>query len=505
MSAFRAVILALAGLAWAGRAGADDTLDLEALLETSVVSTASSQAESSSDAPATSTTITAEDLRRHGIRTLDEALNFLSLGVVSTNPLHSAEVGARGVLITSDYGNHMLLLVNGHMLNEQWAGTAYYERGMGVPLELIDHIEVMLGPGSVLYGSSAMLGVINVFTKKASEYEGVHLVGEAELLTSGRLGLGFGRAGVLAGMPVEITGQLEYFKQQGPTFAFGPQRYGADSVTGQPKQFTWQGPATGVWGGAADKGYSVEVPAGYLRVIAGPFELNARAVSYRRATPYINNFNQYYGGFNDPYNHETDRLFSLDLRYRKTLSTLVDLSVRLYADSATYQQDLRTAAPEDCLSASLGGCVTRLSGGSRWAGVEPQLRFDWRRDGRYTTLIGVDTRLRNYRSSTTSSDPASGQSLSPDLGYDRSEFVTGAYLQQTARPWSALSLNAGARLDTDPRFGAALSPRGMVATFPWAGATLKVIYSEAFRAPSGYETLFTDKEAPNNNTMARPL
>ncbi|RYE84416.1 MAG: TonB-dependent receptor, partial [Myxococcales bacterium] len=185
---------------------------LDALLETNVVSTASRQAETSSEAPATSSTISSDELRRYGIRTLDEALNFLSLGVVSTNPLHAVEVGARGVLLTADYGNHMMVLVNGHLLNEQWNGTAYYERGLGVPIELIDRIEVTLGPGSVLYGSNAMLGVIQVFTKSARDYKGLHLVGEAELLTSGRLAVGFGHETTLLGRPVEITTQLEYFR-----------------------------------------------------------------------------------------------------------------------------------------------------------------------------------------------------------------------------------------------------------------------------------------------------
>jgi len=486
-----ATLLALALVARASAARADD--DLDALLETKVVSSASSQAESSSDAPATTTTITADELRRHGIRTLDEALNFLSLGVVSTNPLHSVEVGARGVLLTADYGNHMLLLVNGHMHNEQWAGTAYFERGAGVPIELIDRIEVILGPGSVLYGSNAMLGVISVITKKASEYRGLHLIGEAELLTSGRLGLGFGRAGTLGGVPVEVTGQIEYFRQQGPSFTFGPQRYGNDSVTGQPKRFTLDGPATGVWGGVADKGYSSEVPSALVRVVAGPFELTTRALSYRRVTPYLNSFNQGVGLFNDPGSGEIDRVISVDLRYRRVLNPTADLSLRLYGDASQYQQKLLLLAPEDCLSQSPGGCRTSLAGGARWVGFDPQLRFDWKRDGRYTSLLGVDTRMRNYYSDVTASDPDTGRSLPPAISYDQTELVAGAYLQQTARPWSPLTLNVGARLDIDPRFGTALSPRGMAAVSPWHGATVKAIYSEAFRAPSGYELLYTDK------------
>src|SRR5437870_459893 len=59
-----------------------------------------------------------------------------------------------------------------------WNGTAYYEQGLALPLELVDHIELVLGPGSVLYGGNAMLGVINIVTKSSRAYRGLTLVAE---------------------------------------------------------------------------------------------------------------------------------------------------------------------------------------------------------------------------------------------------------------------------------------------------------------------------------------
>jgi outer membrane receptor for ferrienterochelin and colicin len=155
-------ICGLLSLSVSARAQSDG---LDALLGQSIVSTPSKGSETDTTAPATSTVITAEQLRRYGLRSLDEAINYLSLGMATSSSLHAAEVGARGVLINGDYGNHVLLLLDGHVLNEPWNGTAYFERGAGVPFELIDHIEIMLGPGSVLYGSQAMLGVIHIVTK----------------------------------------------------------------------------------------------------------------------------------------------------------------------------------------------------------------------------------------------------------------------------------------------------------------------------------------------------
>ena len=57
--------------------------------ETTNQSTNQTTNETTNTAPATSTVITAEDLARYGIRTLDEALNFLSMGVVVENQFHN--------------------------------------------------------------------------------------------------------------------------------------------------------------------------------------------------------------------------------------------------------------------------------------------------------------------------------------------------------------------------------------------------------------------------------
>lgn len=461
---------------------------LAGLLDRQVVSTASRMAEDASTAPATSTIITAEDIRRYGIHSLDEAINYLSLGMFTQNPLHSVDIGARGVLLTADFGNHVLLLINGHAANEQWDGTAYFERGAAIPLELVDHFEIILGPGSVLYGSNAMLGVINVVTKRAKDYGGIHFIVESEVPTSLRGGAGIGEEFTLFGRPAELTFQAEYFAQNGPNFTFPFENYGDDGVTGQPKRFSPVGPGTGIWGGVARNSYYTRIPSGYLRFIAGDFELDLRAATYKRSTPYSNHFNQFSGDFDDPDTYELDRWISADLRHHTTLSRIMRLSSRLYADAYDYQQLINSSAAEDCLEGQLSGCRSHLLGRSRWAGLELQPSFDWGADGRYLLLTGVDTRLRNYASAYDYTDRATGDVITGVAAYGRTEAAVGVYGQQTAQPFEALGLNAGARLDYDSRFGSKTSPRAAVSLAPWDKGTLKVVYAEAFRSPTAYET-----------------
>lgn len=485
------LIAACGVLAIAGAARADDAEELRGLLDQPVLSAASRRAEVASVAPATSSTITAEQLRRFGIHTLAEALNFLSLGMTASDRLHGVEVGARGVLVNGDYGNHVLLLINGHAVNEQWTGGAVFERGAGIPMEMVDHIEVVLGPGSVLYGSGAMLGVINVVTKRAKDYRGVHLIAETELVTSGRVAVGAGTDFEYQGDRGEVTVQLEYYGQRGPTFDFGPQPVGIDSVTGEPKRYTPDGPA-GLWGGKASRSYWSVVPAGHLRAFLGPWELNVRASSYQRSIPVLDTLSNPTGDFNAPDNYEIDAYASADLAHRVRLGGGLQLMTRAYGDIYRYEWTATSTSPEDCYLTPTAGCRGSLYGETDWGGLELQPTFDWWQDGVSVTTVGVDARVRHNEQVTTEAAHGGGAQME-QLDQDRIDGTVGVYAQQVVRPTSWLAVNGGVRGDIDPRYdGMHFSPRGAVAVTPWAGTTLRLIYAHAFRAPSVYEAFYSE-------------
>lgn len=498
-----------------GVARADDAPDLEALLQESVISGASKVAEAASDAPATTSTITAEDLRRYGIRSLDEAIDFLAMGLVTSNPLHSVEVGGRGVLLTGDYGNHVLLVLDGHVMNEGWSQSAYFEQGAGIPMELIDHIEIVLGPGSVLYGGSAMLAVVNVVTKRAAAYGGPRVLAEGSLSpqqgTGGRftsfapgdlggsyrVGAGIGHELRLFGMPAEVTAQLELYRQNGPSFAFAKQTVLTED--GSPKPF---GPraAPGVWGGRVNHEYFTTVPAGYARLIVGNLTVMARATTYLRATPYTNGLNRFFGDFDDPRNTELERWVSLDAQYRAPVSQKLTVAIHGYADSYDYAQTIHAADGADCSIATAGPCRSQSNGASRWVGGEVQGTFDWFADGRATTMAGIDGRVRFVGTKTDSLDETSGQQMGSIGAGHVTEMPWAAYLQQRLSPTKRLHLNAGARLDSAPRGGRRISPRLAVAYDVWKGGVAKAVYAEAFRAPTYYEAYYEARDqrpAPN--------
>jgi outer membrane cobalamin receptor len=491
-------------------AHADDSSDLNALLTESIVSTPSNSSETATTAPATSSVVTASDLRRWGIHSLDEAINYLALGMVTTNPLEALEIGARGVLLTADFGAHVLVLVDGHAINEPWNGTAYFDRGLGIPLEMIDHIEVVLGPGSVIYGSQAMLGVIQVVTKRARDSAGYRLILEGglglptqhgggliapsfgssyldRLGTSYRIGAGMGREFSLLGQPTELTLHLEYFRQDGPSFELGPQQYGDDAVTGQLKDFGPRG-TPGVWGGVTYDSYYVEVPAGYARLVWGDFTLSARGSLYTRATPYIDSKVNPVGDFDDPQSNESDRFASFALEYASTVSQLLDFSLRGYTDLYRYHWLNRNSAAEDCFNGSPAGCTQELTAGGTKLGTESELEFSWLPELRLSTLLGAGLKGRLIDSNLDVRDRGTGTLAPAANDYSRTDFAAALYAEQHMSPLRWLDVNAGLRWDYDQRAkGSALSPRSAVGMTLWDQGRLKLIYSQAFRAPSAYE------------------
>jgi outer membrane receptor for ferrienterochelin and colicins len=503
-----AAFCCLAGLLLCAPLAQAQSNALEELMAESIVSTPSKAAESSSVAPATSSIITAEELRAYGLRSLDEAINYASLGMVTTNVEHGVEIGARGVLITGDYGNHVLLLIDGVPANEPWNGTAYFERGAGVPFELIDHIEVTLGPGSVMHGGQAMLGVINVVTKRARDYSGLRVIVEGDASapvfgdgslrlsplarygTGYRLGLGFGRSFQLAGEPAELTVQLERYKEHGPDWELPTQVWGVDSVTGAPKDFGPRTPA-GQWGGLATHSSRVDVPAAYARFTLGNFEATARAGMYTRESPYMTSLVNVGDDFDDHANQEQDRWLQLGLAYQRSLSSRMTFGARAHGLLNDYTWFSRRSAAEECPDGLLAGCERTLVGIGKSGGADLRILLDepsWRA----STMLGVDSRLRHARSELTVRDRATGAVAPFDNDYTRVDALIAPYLQQSFAPYRWLDANLGARLDYDTRFGHKLSPRAAVGVSPWHSGRIKAIYSEAFRGPTAYELNYAD-------------
>ena len=153
---------------------------LEQLLDTEIttVTGASKYQQELTDAPASVSIITSDDIRKGGFRNLAEALSSVrSFYFTYIRSFHN--IGVRGFSPLGDFNTRVLLLVDGYRLNDGLYESAPLGNDFPVDMDLIDRIEVIRGPGSSLYGTNAFLAVINVITRTGKDIKG------GELSTSG--------------------------------------------------------------------------------------------------------------------------------------------------------------------------------------------------------------------------------------------------------------------------------------------------------------------------------
>jgi iron complex outermembrane receptor protein len=129
------------------------------------------------EAPASVTIITAEEIQRYGYRTLADILRNVR-GFYVSNDRNYSYLGVRGYGLPGDYNSRITLLIDGHRLNDNIFDAALIGTEFPLDVDLIDHVEVIRGPNSSLYIASAFLGVINVVTKRGRDLQKVSVAGD---------------------------------------------------------------------------------------------------------------------------------------------------------------------------------------------------------------------------------------------------------------------------------------------------------------------------------------
>jgi len=126
------------------------------------------------DAPSSISIVTADEIKRFRYRTIADVLAG-ARGFYATNDLNYQYAGARGFSIPGDYNTRLLVVIDGVPAQDSLSQAAGIGYDFPVDLALIDHIELIRGPGSALYGSGAFFGVINVITRKGRHIRGLEV------------------------------------------------------------------------------------------------------------------------------------------------------------------------------------------------------------------------------------------------------------------------------------------------------------------------------------------
>jgi iron complex outermembrane receptor protein len=113
------------------------------------------------EAPSSVTIVTSEDIRRYGYRTLAELLRSVR-GFYTSYDRSYTSLGVRGFGQPGDYNSRILLLLDGHRLNDNIYDSAMLGTEFILDIDLIERVEISRGPGSSLYGNNAFFAVVKL-------------------------------------------------------------------------------------------------------------------------------------------------------------------------------------------------------------------------------------------------------------------------------------------------------------------------------------------------------
>src|ERR1039457_3167614 len=195
-------------------------MPLEALMNIDVpkVYGASKIEQKETEAPASVTVVTADEIKKYGHRTLADVLQSVQ-GFNVSYDRNYAFLGARGLSL-GDFNDRMLLLVDGHRVNNNYNDGAAIGTDFILDVDLIDRVEVIRGPGSVLYGNNAFFGVINVVTRRGQQLDGFEASGEYGTFDTYKTRMTYGKL-FTNGVEVLLSGT--YYDSAGEDRLFYPE------------------------------------------------------------------------------------------------------------------------------------------------------------------------------------------------------------------------------------------------------------------------------------------
>lgn len=428
-------------------------VSLEELGQIQVFS-ASEHSQDVREAPSSVTVITAEEIRRHGFRTLSDVLRSVREFYVSYDRDYGF-VGFRGFGRPGDYNSRMLLLVNGHRTNDNIYDQAMLGTEFLVDLDLIQRIEVIRGPGSSLYGSNAFFAVINVITRSASELPGWQLAFEPSSFGTYKARTSYGGKALGTDVVISVTasnsaGQSLYF----------PEFDSAETNNGIARQLDF------------DRFLDV-----FFLVRHGPLTVQVGGNWRTKGIPTA----PWGTLFNDPLTFNRDQHQLADLAYKPRFGAW-DASARVYYDRYGYD--------------------------AKWPYIEGQINVDWARGQMWGTEIQFSRDALKRHHFTF------GTEIRDNFQQDQSNFdiqpVSQIYVDSHEKSWlwamygqdevaltKALRLNAGLRFDSYNIIDNRFNPRLGLIFRPVETTTFKFLYGSAFRAPNVFERYYGSDSSVN--------
>jgi iron complex outermembrane receptor protein len=439
--------------------GVEDAPELDLFKDIPVVVAAAKRQQTIQQAPASVSVVTSDDILLFNYRNLSEVLRNQRSFYQMSDGLNNF-AGVRGFSRSGEWNARLLVLVDDRPTNEFVYGQTHLDTDFVVPMEAIKQVEIIRGPGSALYGSNAVFGVINVVTKNGADINGAEIK-----ITGGTQGMA--QANALMGTTIDgwdILGDFNGYTSQ------GDRHIHFDDVTGPTLN-----------NGDIDNSDYEGAYEGFIKVRKGEFTAEAdvdhRQRDNRDAT-YLTSF------------YDTGTMYeqrnNVSVRFDHPVDTDQSLHAMVYYGHYGYKQDLPTVSDPTGLPTSI--YTTTAKDG--WIGQD--VHYDYQIAKNVHLLAGAEGTETVYLQQRDY-DNINGQVLNVPSSFNSWALFTQG--EWAITDW--LSLTSGVRMDQVQRLGTNVSPRFAAVITPNKQDTIKALYGRAFRDPNLYELQYN---APDGNT-----
>jgi outer membrane receptor for ferrienterochelin and colicins len=409
---------------------------------------ASKHMQNASDAPASVTVVSSDEIEKFGYRNLADILRSVP-GFYVTYDRDYTFVGVRGFGRLGDWNSRILVLIDGHRINNNVLGQAMLGNEFLVDVDMIERVEIVCGPSSSLYGANAFFAVINVITRTAKQVKNWELSFQAGSFGTyeGRATYGHQFHGVgmlLSGTFYDSKGQTLFF----PEFNTPANNNGITSNTDYES---------------------------YEHILATltfhGFTLQGLFSRRDKGVP-----TAYFGGeFNDPGDFNIDTHQYLNLGYQHSIG-------KWQVDAHTSYDQARLQGPVPEAPAIAGEPIaldTYSFRGNWWTGDVKVSRDLFERNH-----ITLGSEIRDNLRQDQGDHLNPPNTFTADLN---TSLIAALYAQDEFGITSRLTLNAGVRYDHYSTFGGTTNPRLALIYRPAEKTTLKLLYGNAFSAPDVWE------------------
>ncbi|MBL8678732.1 MAG: TonB-dependent receptor [Myxococcales bacterium] len=418
---------------------------------------ASRRVEQLEDAPASVSVISAREIEAFQYTTIAEALQG-TRGVYVSNDRAYHSIGIRGLGQPNDYGNRLLIQQDGAVLNDNLLYSSYVGHDGRSSLDLVDRIEVVRGPGSLLYGTGAISGVINLALRgrdvRTGASAGISAYGEnmGRVRASGTVRIGPEAGAMLAlavGASQGVDATLQVPSMMGaPTeqVVQGAERLLTASMSGR----AWWRDLSAQWHVSFQEH---DIPVGAYATTVG-----------------------------DSATRWTDGRVMAEVKYEprlgRTLQLFTRAHVNMYRFLGNYAYD--------------GGPLSREAYLGLWAGGEA--RAEWTPLSALKLTAGGEFQGHAIATLTGEGLDRTMPSVAPTryLDVSRPYTVGSGYALIDLSPARWFRFTGGARVDAFSLVAPGVSFRGALLFRPGPRTNIKLMGGRAFRAPSIYEQSYTD-------------